>query len=150
MTPSPGSSGTLISSKTPGRDLEDRWSLDMGSIQGPNPTSSDAAPTPENTPDNSSTDPPATSHLLTCSSQSSESSDNSKTVSYGYSPPMSPDFPPFFNRSSRRKRKVLIPELPSLPPQPQWLLDYPPPPREPVKAPTNANARKFRVPPDAL
>jgi len=28
MTPPPGSSGTSMSSKTPGRDLEDRWSLD--------------------------------------------------------------------------------------------------------------------------
>jgi len=28
MTPPPGSSGTSTSSKTPGRDLEDRWSLD--------------------------------------------------------------------------------------------------------------------------
>ena len=28
MTPSPGSSGIYTSSKTPGRDLEDRWSLD--------------------------------------------------------------------------------------------------------------------------
>ena len=28
LTPSPGSSGTSMSSKTPGRDLEDRWSLD--------------------------------------------------------------------------------------------------------------------------
>ena len=28
LTPPPGSSGTSMSSKTPGRDLEDRWSLD--------------------------------------------------------------------------------------------------------------------------
>ena len=28
LTPPPGSSGTSTSSKTPGRDLEDRWSLD--------------------------------------------------------------------------------------------------------------------------
>ena len=28
LQPSPGSSGTYMSSKTPGRDLEDRWSLD--------------------------------------------------------------------------------------------------------------------------
>ena len=28
MTPSPGSSGTSMSSKIPARDLEDRWSLD--------------------------------------------------------------------------------------------------------------------------
>jgi len=29
LTPSPGPSGMSMSSKTPGRDLEDRWSLDM-------------------------------------------------------------------------------------------------------------------------
>ena len=29
LTPSPGQSGMSMSSKTPGRDLEDRWSLDM-------------------------------------------------------------------------------------------------------------------------
>ena len=28
LTPPPGSSGTSMSSKTPGRDLEDGWSLD--------------------------------------------------------------------------------------------------------------------------
>ena len=28
MTPSPAASGTSLSSKTSGRDLEDRWSLD--------------------------------------------------------------------------------------------------------------------------
>ena len=28
LRPSPGASGTSMSSKTPGRDLEDRWSLD--------------------------------------------------------------------------------------------------------------------------
>ena len=28
LTPSPAPSGTFLSSKTPGRDLEDRWSLD--------------------------------------------------------------------------------------------------------------------------
>ena len=28
MTLSPGSTGTYTSSKTPGRDMEDRWSLD--------------------------------------------------------------------------------------------------------------------------
>ena len=28
LTPLPGSSGASISSKTPGRDLEDGWSLD--------------------------------------------------------------------------------------------------------------------------
>ena len=35
QTPPPGSPGTSMSSKTPGRDLEDRWSLyrvsDVGS-----------------------------------------------------------------------------------------------------------------------
>ena len=39
MTPPPGSSGTSTSSKTPGRDLEDRWSLgrvsDVGSLLTP-------------------------------------------------------------------------------------------------------------------
>ena len=34
MTPPPGSSGTSTSSKTPGRDLEDRWSLDRVSDVG--------------------------------------------------------------------------------------------------------------------
>ena len=29
LTPSPGPSGMSMSSKTPGKDLEDRWSLDM-------------------------------------------------------------------------------------------------------------------------
>ena len=29
LTPSPGPSGMSVSSKTPGRDLEDRWRLDM-------------------------------------------------------------------------------------------------------------------------
>ena len=28
LTPPPGSSGTYMSSKTPGIDLEDRWNLD--------------------------------------------------------------------------------------------------------------------------
>ena len=28
LTPSPALSSTFMSSKTPGRDLEDRWSLD--------------------------------------------------------------------------------------------------------------------------
>ena len=39
MTPPPGSSGTSTSSKTPGRDLEDRWSFgrvsDVGSLLAP-------------------------------------------------------------------------------------------------------------------
>ena len=34
MTPSPGSSGTSLSSKTPGSDLEDRRSLDTVSDYG--------------------------------------------------------------------------------------------------------------------
>ena len=34
LTPIPGSSGTSMSSKTPGRDLEDRWSLDIVSVVG--------------------------------------------------------------------------------------------------------------------
>ena len=34
MTPPPGSSGTSTSSKTPGRDLQDRWSLDRVSDVG--------------------------------------------------------------------------------------------------------------------
>ena len=34
LTPLPGSSGTSMSSKTPGRDLEDRWSLDRVSDVG--------------------------------------------------------------------------------------------------------------------
>ena len=29
LTPSPGLSGTSMSSKTPGRDIEDKWSLKM-------------------------------------------------------------------------------------------------------------------------
>ena len=29
LTPSQGPSGTSMSTKTPGRDFEDRWSLDM-------------------------------------------------------------------------------------------------------------------------
>ena len=110
-------------------------------IQAPVTTASITAPTPENTPDN----PKANAHLLTCSSKSSDSSENSKPISVGCSPPMSPDFPPVFN-SSKRKRKVLIPDLPSQPPHPQWLLNYPPPPREPVKPPANTNTRKDRAP----
>ena len=34
LTPSPGPSGTSMSSKTPGSDLEDRWSLDTVSDYG--------------------------------------------------------------------------------------------------------------------
>ena len=115
-------------------------------IQAPVTAVSITAPTPENTPDNSPTDPISNTHLLTCSSNSSDSSENDKPTSVGYSPPMSPDFPPVFNRSSKRKRKVLIPELPAQPPQPQWLLDYPPPPREPVKPPVSTSSRKECAP----
>ena len=32
LTPSPDPSGTFLSSKTPGRDLEDRWSLEVSIV----------------------------------------------------------------------------------------------------------------------